>query len=390
MREGFIRLAFLALCVWLFTALGACAGDSVRTGADGHILVDVTIAGKPAALALDTGATATVLFRSGAKRLGLKINEPAPGKEADEYAETEECEFRLKDKTIQHAFIVIDMPKNAEGVDGVIGWPNVGDSPILFDVSNREIQSLKEVPAEVKAWQNFKVLNERQLKLEVPTDVGAKTVLIDTGDTSGVELSGELWKRKYGEHQTQPTTVAVYVSHSGLVVSRELWAAEWSIGALKLRDVPVSEPRHGTANPPGFDVTLGLYGLRRFPILVDSKNGVAYVKPSEPVSEPYAHNRMGAVFTPVDFKSDPLLAHVAKGSPADLAGIRDGDVLLTVNDADVTNWRGDSGQTPARGGFAKPGGTAGRVSLERGGEKRTVSVVLKDILGPAPQVKAEK
>src|SRR6185295_15218891 len=199
MRDGCLRLAFYAASVWLVAALAAYAGDSVRTGADGHILVDVTIAGKPAALALDTGSTTTVLFRSGAKRLGLKISEPAPGKEADEYAETEECEFRLKDKTVQHAFIVIDLPRDAEGVDGVIGWPNVGDSPILFDVSKREIQTLKEIPDDVKAWQQFKVLNERQLKLEVPTEDGAKTVLIDTGCTSGVELSGEMWKRKYGE-----------------------------------------------------------------------------------------------------------------------------------------------------------------------------------------------
>ena len=48
------------------------------------------------------------------------------------------------------------------------------------------------------------------------------------------------------------------------------------------------------------------------------------------------------MFIPSDIdQTNDLIAHVIEASPAYRAGIRNGDVLLMINDMGVTNWRTD-------------------------------------------------
>jgi predicted metalloprotease with PDZ domain len=74
---------------------------------------------------------------------------------------------------------------------------------------------------------------------------------------------------------------------------------------------------------------------------VGCKKGLAYVRAKKTVATPPDHNRLGAVFVPIESQSDDLIAHVIAGGPAYDAGVRDGDVLLKIDKLDVTRWRTD-------------------------------------------------
>jgi C-terminal processing protease CtpA/Prc len=79
---------------------------------------------------------------------------------------------------------------------------------------------------------------------------------------------------------------------------------------------------------------------------------------------------------------EPLEAHVAKGSPAETAGIRNGDVLLKIDALDVTKWRTDPAVMPMSKFWQRPAGTKFSLVLKRGDKEFTVAVSLRDILGP--------
>ena len=70
---------------------------------------------------------------------------------------------------------------------------------------------------------------------------------------------------------------------------------------------------------------------QRLEVVIDGRRGIAYFLPKTSPSPAYEHNRLGAVFTPVDMQANDLIGHVADGSPAYEAGIRPGDVIQEIN-----------------------------------------------------------
>jgi len=81
--------------------------------------------------------------------------------------------------------------------------------------------------------------------------------------------------------------------------------------------------------------------------------------------------------------TNDLLAHVAKDSPAAQAGIRDGDVLLKIDQLDVTPWRTQPGffhSTDFGPGF----GDETSLTLRRGGKTIAIDVMLRNISGHRP------
>jgi C-terminal processing protease CtpA/Prc len=98
---------------------------------------------------------------------------------------------------------------------------------------------------------------------------------------------------------------------------------------------------------------------------------------------PYLHNRAGVVFVPEDFeKSEYLTARVLKGTPAWEANVRDGDVLLKIDDLDATRWRTDPAVKPNGCLSDPPAGTKVRLTLKRGDKEFQTEIVLRDLIGP--------
>jgi C-terminal processing protease CtpA/Prc len=75
-----------------------------------------------------------------------------------------------------------------------------------------------------------------------------------------------------------------------------------------------------------------------------------------------------------------LVAHVLAHTPAFEAGIRDGDVLLKIEDLDVTKWRTLPGILPLARFWTRPPGTRLGLTLKRQSNLYRATLVLREIL----------
>jgi hypothetical protein len=359
-----------------------------------RVWVDAKINGKPVKLAFDSGAEISVLFRTTAERLGLRITNSLPGKKTTPgkfhtSSQTESCELSFGGVTAKAIFVVADLPAAAAAssdMEGVLGWPVFSQNIIRFDWLNNNCQTLDRVPESVSHWLKLNLRrNCNLLALEIPDKIFSKgNIIVDTGAEAGVALAPKVWKRWTATHPNRNRTIdALFYPVVGVVTSEEAWADELSFGPLTLHDVPVREATIAemALDPSAVRATLGLTALKRLILVVDGRKGVAYLQPRKSPALPYQHNRAGVVFVPEDIeKSKYLTARVLKGTPAWEANVRDGDVLLKVDDMDP------EGSDSCR----RPSGTKIRLTLKRGDKEFQTEIVLRDLIGPDVAAKTLK
>jgi hypothetical protein len=386
-RTSCFRLCWLAIIV----------GVGVSLRADDRIVIDAKLNGQPFKLAFDTGAGALIVFRTFAEQRGLKISAPSPdakvepGKIPMGLSEPVTIEFEGSGQSITGQLSVLDDPSilNFFDIDGVIGWPVIRKNVWSLKGSTLQMTRLDEVPTETSRWSK---LRERQdwetLCLELPkTGQGYPQYLgIDTGSDDDVELAPEAWKKWRTAHSKQPVTLeAYYMPGVNFVTGEIAWADEIDLGGLVLRGVKlrVMNQTEIAVDPPGTIAVLGLGAMKRLDSILDGKNGFAYLQPLRTPAPAPVHNLLGAVFVPADAQDgDDLLAHVAKNSPAEKAGVRNGDVLLKIDQRDVTSWRTEPGILPLRRFFEQAPGTKLQLTLRRNGKVVSIDAVLRNILGP--------
>lgn len=355
-------------------------------GAD-RINVEVKINGRPSHLIFDTGASHFVLFRPAAERLGLIVsNSPALSRATGGTIPagfTEPCKLELWNKVIETQFRVIEMPQGIRtDMEGVLGWLPLQNNVFFFESSGETVKIMGNVPAETLTWQKFSLsTNSLGLEIDLPSP-NAGRMIVDTGMHGGIYLKTARW-HLFG-HSLQATTInALFNFHDGLVVTRESWADQIMLGPLRVNDVPVSEASPVYNAIPGFEAAIGIYGLRRIDLVVDGPNKIAYMRAAERPAPPYVYNRLGAVFVPDSLQTNSLVAHVVDGTPAQEAGIRDRDLLLTVGTLDVSNWRNNPAVMPLSRFWSAPAGTKISLTLKRGAKELETQVTLREILGPS-------
>lgn len=354
-------------------------------------LSDVKINGQPARFIFDTGAGGLLIMRDTAERLGLKVIKPSPpyrpppGLVAVGW--TEKCRLTLGDTTIKTRLVWGEFPKGVNlEFDGTIDWPSVNKRIFSIDAAKQSVKFLDQVPNEAASWTKLRVqANSSLLNLEIPgTDGKTAIIYLDTGDIFGVTLNPQKWTEWKAAHTNQPMTLeAGYTGPLGFFAAEETWAHEITLGPLKITEVPVHGiyfPKPASASEsrarPMF--TLGLAAMSRLDIVIDGKHNLAYLRPKTTPPLPYTYNRLGAGFVPLGLKSDDLVACVVDGSPAYEAGIRNGDILLKIDEQDVTKWR-TSGK-PNHPFREQPVGTRLQLTLKRGDKIFTTTAVLQDIL----------
>lgn len=384
---------------WLDVMERLLHGYEARIRSSAHesehrIWMDVTIHDQPVHLAFDTGAEGSVLFRSTADRLKLKLLD-SPLKATSGLATnqvTELCQFKLGTLLAPIQFLVVNLPARAKTqADGVMSWNPFRNNVIVFDVTEA-VTIDDEIPPGALNWPKFKqVASSDKLAFDADgQDARQGIIYVDTGDPEGVALSHSLWQKWITAHGRQPRTLSSgYSLTSGMLIEPEVWADYISIGGLTLANVPVREcdPKL-EADFPNLAAILGLYALTRLDFVLDGENGTVYARTRGDAPRPYEHNRLGAVFDPKDDAHDELFAHVAACSPADLAGIRDGDVLLKVDDLDVTRWRSDP-EFGRHDFWRAPPGTSYKLTLRREDREYETAVTLKEILGCATPIGAK-
>lgn len=372
---------------WLFLLIFSFS----LAAAANRIDVPVKVNGQIMRFGFDTGTGAAIaLWQDVAGLMALPTKPlatgPLPaGRIAFEWSDPVDLEF-FGSKTPGARLAVIKGPDYAKWeVQGLIGWPAVRDYVWKIDLGRSGVGLIDGVPAETEGWLKYRVnQKEETLVLEIPGSDGSTGLLaIDTGSEGGVDLCPTLWKKWKDAH---PGPAAVLESHemlaTGIAVAEVTAAEHWSIDKLTLSNV-LLEGAHSTELALYGDhylATLGFDALRKLTLIVDGKNGWAYLRPHEDSPRLGIYNRVGAAFVPAVLQDGALLARVAPESPAAVAGLRDGDRLLKLNGLDVEHWRTRPGNWPLSEFFNQSPGTRLELSVQRDGKTITVRPVLQEIL----------
>ncbi len=379
-----MRGTFIALCSLLW------AGSAI---ADQRIWVDAQVNGQPARFIFDTGADRLILFRNSAERLKLKLTDMPSDSSTPSgtvrIGQTEPCEVRLLGNVLRMPLGVVEMPSFLDmHADGVLGWGAIQDNVLAINAVSSTIGFAEQVPKDVTTWTHFRLQRGSGfLSLEIPHEGSpAGVVLVDTGFTGGVAVPALTWQAWRNAHRHAPETLDSYfMPGAGLVVRKESWANAIAFGALTLTEVPLIEANQAqeALGASAYEASLGLAALKRLDFVIDGKNGIAYLRQKNSPPPPYPHNRLGAVFVPPDERSDSLVAHLASNSPAQEAGICNGDILLKIGDLDATKWRSDPAVSPLSRFWMQPAGTKLDLTLKRQSATYRTTVMLRQILGPA-------
>ena len=379
-----ITLSLAALLLWV----GVVRADQGRFWMDGEIN------GHPVRFSFDTGAETSAIYPAAGKRLGLEVDEPVldlPPVGGQIYVGwTKVTELKLKDTPVVKTTLAIlphDLEPYDNQYDGLIGWPQFSKNVWLIEAATLTAKGTRQVPEDALGWNRFKVLtNYNVLALEIPESGTNKLlIVIDTGMSGGVTLSPERWRLWKAAHPRNPKSLTAYnMLSAGNFLKEESWAENLAIGSLVLTDVPVMEAGKDqvVAKSTAYAATIGMGALKRLELVVDGKQNFAYVRPKQTPSPPYQHNRLGAVFLPKRPEEQLLSANVEPGSPADKAGIRDGDILLKVDEHDVSNLSTDTFLLPLILTWDRPAGTRFVLTLMRGSRTFKTKVVLQEILKP--------
>ena len=370
-----------------------CVPFSLANSPDDYLVFDAKINGRPIVLALDTGAENLIMFRNTAERLDLTVNDPPvdtelePGRVRAGY--TEKCRLSIADADFEADthFFVIDLPfdSGTPPVDAVLGWSNMKDVILRIDSVNKKAQGLLKLPDDINQWSKWPIYDCPTISvlfIKVQSSAGqADIALVDTGNPRGVSLNPQRWKALQNNNKGRPYTLMAYFTPAvGLKVYEERWADDLNIGDLLLSGVPFSQmdPIFEKATP-GLQAQLGLFALSRFEVIIDAPGGSFYTRKREGPHLAYQYNRAAAVFVPADPESTHLIAHVVDNGPAYQAGIRDGDILLKIDDLDVTKWQIDPKVLPLSRFWNKPAGTKLQLSLMRDDKPFKAVVELKNI-----------
>jgi len=355
-----------------------------------RLWVDTSINGRPVHLFVDTGSTISMLKRSTAAELGLKITEPPPQPDLPpgtlNFALTEPGDLMFLNAPSHIRFGVHDMPPYVQlGADGVVGWSELRRKILLFDAPTRQIHQLDKLPDDIAGWVRLSILPSRQmLILQTPGPGGPPGLIyVDTGNPSGVGLSPEHWEAWRGAHPGEQETMRIYYTPgAGVVTCEQSWAREIPLGPFTLTDTPVEKGDPVTTGAGGAQhvATLGMAALRRLDFIFDGTQNVVYLRPKTTPPAPFEHNRLGAVFTPLNDNSESLVAEVAEGTPAYEAGLRDGDTVTGINNVFQLNWR----KHPQLGlpDFTWDAGSKVRLQVLRHGSHYMLYARMRNLIGP--------
>jgi membrane-associated protease RseP (regulator of RpoE activity) len=136
--------------------------------------------------------------------------------------------------------------------------------------------------------------------------------------------------------------------------------------------VALSRAKAGTLAAAEIDGLVGSRILGRFRILYDYSRRHVILEPGPRFEEPFTHDMSGLRLRARTLALQTIeVARVAEGSPAEAAGLREGDLLVSVDGRPVR----PVGLPEVRARLERPGRV--RLELSRGGRRRTVLLELR-------------
>jgi hypothetical protein len=360
-----LRICILFLLLPLFSPILVLASDE-------RLTLNAKINGETIRLAFDTGMpTALTILSPTAKKLSLKTEERNGRKYAFFTIYIAGHEF------INAQALVMDSIPFPD-IDGVVGWPALLGNIWRVQWENMSLSIMPSIPKEILSWHSLKLAAQIPVATALFFENSDGLVYLDTGHSGGIALSEPRWNKWVQENSHLPRTLkSGYLPAAGGFFLTELsWTNSFKLGPLEIPCVVVEK---NVIKWPKLEAVLGIEALKHFEIVFDLMNNRIYLKKRPYSSEKFPHNRLGATFLPSSLESDRLVGYVLKNSPAYKAGLRSGDILLKVDDTDMTHWKTDPTIWKREFWEAKPG-TKYILEVDRNTKKHKFKVTLEEIL----------
>jgi Tfp pilus assembly protein PilF len=340
--------------------------------------VAVKVDGKPDDFVFDTGADRCTIIQGLGEHSELAT---FPDKWTSEDCMltigSNQCPIWFFQSYLQYA---IDQPFK------VLSWTLFTNNILQLEAETGRIILLQKLPVNIGKWTKVPMVpHSGVLALNIGDENRPEVLLVDTGSSDGVFLPTNSWRKWRADNRKQPATLNSYGGLDSVLRSPvECWAKTLKLGVITLTETPVQEATEAESapHPTNYTGTIGVAALKRLDFIIDDPNSVVYVRPKLSPAQPYDHLRDGIAFLPDEMQTNELAAHVLEGGPGWRAGVRDGDLLLRIDDYVVTNWHTDTNFVKRQN--LKPG-TALRLTLARGTNVFNTTVVEEQILGPAWQ-----
>jgi len=363
MRALRFHSLFIFLAIF-FPTLGFASGD--------RLILNAKINGESIRLAFDTGTpTPFTILSPTAQKLSLKTEQRKEGKYAFFTLYIEGYEI-----VNAQALIIDSLP--FPDIDGLVGWPALWGSIWRVQWENMSLSLMSSIPTEILSWQSLKLDTQIPIAAVWIFENSNGLLYLDTGHSGGIALTEFHWNKWIKENSHLPRTLkSGYLPAAGGIFSTELtWAKSFKLGFL---EIPCVIMEKNVFRWERLEAVLGIEALKHFNIVFDLISGKVYLKERPYSLRNFRYNRLGATFLPSSLESDSLVGHVLKNTPAYQAGLRSGDILMKVDNIDMTKWRSDPEIWKKEFWEAKPG-TKYIIQVERNGKKLLFPVTLGEIL----------
>ncbi|MBY8822535.1 aspartyl protease family protein [Sphingomonas colocasiae] len=343
---------------------------------DRHIRVPVTIAGIPFSAVLDSGATRSVIDRRIADRLGLtaQAGYTARGLTDDvEGAIGEAATVRIGDIALSLSMGVLDLgalsTASSRPIDVVLGREIFEQGIVDIDFRKERIRFLNrdcrpgDGRAIVLPLRNKDGMYSVTAAVEGRGDVD---FLLDLGSTVSVYLSPS-YALETKLLEGKKVSTGMTAGMEGLDLSLLSTLRSFNLAGVEFRNVPVAIPERWSQQTSG---VIGLPVLARFRVQIDAAAGHIRLTPDgDTHREPFARDRSGLSTSREDRHLRVL--HVARGSPAERAGMRANDRIVAINGVGVPKAYPPGAIPIGR----RPAGTVVKLLTAEGGDH---SITLED------------
>ena len=351
------------------------------------IIVPVLINGVELNFLVDTGVSFTLIFDNHkAKQLGLSTDQPymlrgLGNQPALEAFKVTLANMRIGDLTFVNQDALV-LPENefelsrrmGTQIDGIIGYDLFSDYPVLIDYQRKFMQINPSSLS--RRWRSAKVLHfpmrfhrkKPHIELSIPQstkNLVQGELMLDSG------LSDAIWLFPNVNNIVQSSPVFEDFLGTGIngdVFGQRGKLPQFHLGSQVLKDVKVAYPKVDSIQAiPLADNRIGSIGaelLSRFKVFVDYPNAKISLMPTRQTHKPFyynlsgleieydgmrmikqkvstvqrgeesknrgieilLHNRFELILYP-----SMTISYVRPNSPAYIAGLREGDVLLQIN-----------------------------------------------------------
>jgi len=355
-----------------------------------HIFADVKVNGKgPYQFIFDTGGV-NLLTPPLTKELGLDAAGHMQGNGAGsghmDVQLVKVSSLQLGDATVKDqvfAQIPIDSMGSIEGVamPGMVGFETFRRFVTRIDYGAHTITLIKPDAFDPKDAGTAVPISFNGNTIEVPAtyDGVPGTFTIDTGNRGSLILNSPFVAAhaQFAKYSTAPEattgwgiggpTKSHVIRGHNLVIGGQTVAAPVVLLSTATKGADADTTQSGN---------IGGGVLKRFVVTLDYGNNKMYLKPvTQSVADLDSFDRSGVWIN----KSDTgyKVVDVTKGTPADMAGLKAGDEIVSVDGKPATTT--PLYETRARLRNDAPG-TVVKFTVKRGGETKDVSVTLRDLI----------